>query len=176
MLVAIIACEIGFWVLLGAGLAARYLLRLRTLSALLLLAVPLIDVALLALAVVDLRRGAEPALGHSLAAIYLGVTVVFGHRLIRWADVRFAHRFAGGPAPVPSPRHGRAHATLERHQWLRHLAAYAMAALVLAVFALLVGELRNPTLWSPMRVWGIVVLIDGVVALSYTLKPRQAKA
>lgn len=33
------ACEVGFWVLLGAGLAARYLMRARRLSTMLLLAV-----------------------------------------------------------------------------------------------------------------------------------------
>ncbi|WP_424326067.1 hypothetical protein [Gordonia sp. (in: high G+C Gram-positive bacteria)] len=58
ILIAIAGCEVGFWVLVGGGLALRYLARL-----------------------------------------YLGVTVVFGPRLIRWADARFAHRFAGGPAP-----------------------------------------------------------------------------
>lgn len=176
MLTAIIVCEIGFWVLLGGGLAARYLLRLRTLSALLLLAVPLVDVALLIFSAVDLRGGAEPRFAHALAAIYLGVTVVFGHRMIRWADVRFAHRFAGGPAPEPPPRHGRAHAAHERRGWFRHLLAYAMAALFLGGFALLIGEPRHATLWAPMVPWGIAVVIDGIVALSYTFSPRTAKS
>jgi hypothetical protein len=57
MVAVIIGCEIGFWVLLAAGLAARYVLRAKTLSAALLLAVPAIDVLLLAVSAIDLIRG-----------------------------------------------------------------------------------------------------------------------
>ena len=44
----IVACEIGLWVLLGAGLALRYLLRWRLASTLALSAIPLLDVLLVA--------------------------------------------------------------------------------------------------------------------------------
>ena len=56
----IVACEIGLWVLLGLGLTARYLLRLRTLSTLVLAAIPLLDVVLVVAVTLDLMRGAEP--------------------------------------------------------------------------------------------------------------------
>ncbi|MBC6463814.1 hypothetical protein HKK72_39190, partial [Actinomadura sp. HBU206391] len=59
MLLGIIAgCEIAFWVVLLAGLAARYLLRMRRLSTVLLICVPLVDVVLLVASVIDLRGGA----------------------------------------------------------------------------------------------------------------------
>lgn len=60
ILIAIVACEIGFWLVLLAGLLARYMLRRRRLGAVLLAGVPLIDIVLLALTVVDLRQGARP--------------------------------------------------------------------------------------------------------------------
>ena len=69
MIGIIVACEIGFWVLLGAGLAARYLLRARLLSTALLIAVPLVDVVLLAATAIDLRRGGQAGLTHGLAAV-----------------------------------------------------------------------------------------------------------
>jgi hypothetical protein len=106
VLIAIVACEIGFWVVLGAGLLARYGLRRRRLGGALLLAVPVVDLVLLVLTAVDLRSGAEPDLTHGLAALYLGFSVAFGHELVRWADVRVAHRFAGGPAPQGPPPSG----------------------------------------------------------------------
>ena len=59
MLSAIIACEAGFWALLLSGLAARYMLKAKRLSTVLLICVPLVDVVLLAASVVDLRRGGE---------------------------------------------------------------------------------------------------------------------
>ncbi|AGZ42189.1 hypothetical protein [Actinoplanes friuliensis] len=174
MVAVIVACEIGFWVLLGLGLAARYLLRARALSTALLLAVPLVDVVLLVVAALDLRGGGEAGPQHGLAAVYIGVSLAFGHQLMSWADQRFAHRFAGGPAPVRPPRTGRAHAARERRQWLRHLLAYAVAAAVLAVFTLFVGDVaRTVPLWSVMAPWAIVLVVDFIWAFSYTVSPRR---
>lgn len=47
ILAIVIGCEIGFWILLGLGLAARYLWGMRRLGAVLLAAVPLLDLILL---------------------------------------------------------------------------------------------------------------------------------
>ena len=108
LVVLIVACEIGFWVVLGAGLLARYALRMRRLGAVLLFCTPLVDVVLLVATVFDLRAGGEATSVHGLAAIYLGVSVAFGHSMLRWADQRVAHRFAGGPAAgeAAQARHG----------------------------------------------------------------------
>ncbi|MEU7818375.1 hypothetical protein [Pseudonocardia sp. NPDC049154] len=51
------ACEVGFWVLLGLGLAARYLLRVRRLSTVLLLGVPVLDVVLVGATLLDVAGG-----------------------------------------------------------------------------------------------------------------------
>jgi hypothetical protein len=173
MVAAIISCEIGFWVLLVGGLAARYLLRARRLSTVLLVAVPLVDVALLGFAVADLRRGGTPSVAHGLSAVYLGTSIAFGHRMMRWSDQRFAHRFAGGPPPERPPRAGREHAAHERAAWGRHLLAYLSAAATLGLFTALAGGLdRTLPLWQPMGLWTIVLAVDFVVAFSYTLSPR----
>ena len=96
----IVACEVGFWVVLLAGFTARYLLRRPRLGAALLVCVPLADLVLLVASALDLRYvGGQADLAHGLAAIYLGVSVAWGHSMVRWADARFAHRFAGGPRP-----------------------------------------------------------------------------
>ena len=81
----IAACEIGFWVILGAGLVARYLLRWRRVGGVLLLCVPLVDVVLLVASVIDLRRGAEANFTHGLAAAYIGFSIAFGHSMVRLA-------------------------------------------------------------------------------------------
>ncbi|BBH66354.1 hypothetical protein ACTI_30390 [Actinoplanes sp. OR16] len=174
MIALIVACEIGFWALLSAGLFTRYVLKWPRLSAALLIAVPVVDVLLLVATAIDLRRGAEPALGHGLAAVYLAVTVVFGHRMIRWADARFAHRFAGGPPPKKAPRGGREHAARERRAWLEHLLAYVLGAAFLAVFTVIGGGLDNTApLWNVMGTWSLVLAIDFLISFSYTLHPRK---
>ncbi|WP_246122182.1 hypothetical protein [Actinoallomurus bryophytorum] len=167
-------CEIGFWVLLVTGLATRYLLRVRRLSNALLISVPMVDVVLLAASVVDLRSGAPASPAHGLAAIYIGVSLAFGPQMIHWADQRFAHRFAGGPVPVKAPKTGPAHAAYERGQWLRHLLAYIVAAAILGIFTLLVGDVhRTLQLWSVMVPWALVLTIDFVISFSYTIAPRK---
>ncbi|EOR71473.1 hypothetical protein TM51_07376 [Thermobifida fusca TM51] len=100
---AIVACEVLFWVLLLGGLSARYLLRLRWLSTVLLLLVPVLDVALLLIIAWHLRSGGHADASHGFGALYLGFTVAYGHSMIAWADARFAHRFMGGPPPPQRP-------------------------------------------------------------------------
>jgi len=107
LVLVIVAAEIAFWVLLVGGLAARYLLRRRRLSTALLIGAPLVDLVLLVATVIDLGRGTTATSAHGLAAAYIGFSVAFGPSLIRWADERFAHRFAGGPPPWRPPRGGR---------------------------------------------------------------------
>lgn len=151
LVAAIVACEVGFWVVLAAGLTARYLLRWRRTGAALLVSVPLVDLALLAFTVVDLRRGGEPGTAHGLAAVYLGFSVAFGHSLVHWADVRVAHRWAGGPPPEPKPAGGTA--ARERLAWREFgkacLAAGIAAVLLLGAVAL-VGDRADTT---PLLLW-----------------------
>lgn len=151
LVAAIVACEVGFWVVLAAGLAARYLLRWRRLGAVLLAAVPLVDLALLVFTTIDLRRGGEPGTAHGLAAVYLGFSVVFGPSLVRWADVRVAHRWAGGPPPEPKPAGGTAaRARKEWQDFGRAAAAAGLSSVLLLAAVLLVGD-RADT--APLLAW-----------------------
>lgn len=122
--------------------------------------------ALIVATVIDLRAGAAPSAVHSLAAVYIGVSVGFGHAMIRWADERFAHRFAGGPAPVRPPRGSPEHARRRRAGWFRHLTAWSVGVALLAGAALLVGdpsEARPLTdrIWQ----WTLILAIDAAVSL-----------
>lgn len=161
MIVAfIVGCEIGFWVLLGAGLVVRYPLRRRRLSGALLLAVPALDVVLLVATTVDLARGGAADVAHGLAAVYLGFTVMFGHGMVRWADQRFAHRFAGGPPPVKPPKSGWGRARYEWREWLKALGAAAIAAALLLGMVVLVGHRGDTTgllSWFPRL--GVVLAV-----------------
>ena len=140
IVVVIIACEIGFWVVLAAGLAVRYALRRPRLGAVLLACVPVVDLVLLVAAAVDLRGGATADWTHGLAAAYLGGSVAFGHSMVRWLDARFAHRFAGGPAPARPARSGRARVRYEWRMWLLTVVAYAIACALLLAAIAFVGD------------------------------------
>ncbi|EFM08463.1 hypothetical protein PaecuDRAFT_4756 [Paenibacillus curdlanolyticus YK9] len=173
----IIGCEIGFWALVLAGLACRYLLRLKTLGAVLLIGTPIVDLILIIATVMDLRNGATATAIHGLSAIYIGVSVAYGHRMICWADARFAHRFAGGAKPSPKPKHGAEHAAYERRMWVLHLLAWAIGCLVLVGMIWFVGdESRTNSLRDTIQFWSYIVGIDFLYSFSFSLWPRKAKA
>ncbi|MFI2778747.1 hypothetical protein [Streptomyces sp. ALB3] len=170
----IVLCEVGFWVLLAAGLALRYVARKPRLGAAVLLCEPLLEVVLLVVTAMDLKNGAEPGLRHGIAAVYIGFTVGLGHSTIKWVDARVAHRFAGGPPPVRPPKYGMARAA---HEW-RTAARWTVAAVT--AMALLqaaiwyvggdgdTGSLRE---WQQKMLW--VIGINLFIAGGYTVFPKQ---
>ncbi|WP_284581684.1 hypothetical protein [Streptomyces sp. 2P-4] len=177
MLVAlIVACEVGFWVLLAAGLALRYFARMPRLGAAVLLCEPLLELVLLVVSTLDLRNGGEPSWKHGLAALYIGYTVGFGHYTVKWLDRHAAHRFAGGPKP-PGPKYGRERARHEAKLWLRTVAAGAVALALLEAAILYVGDAGDT---SGLRGWQFgalrAVAIHGIVAATYWIWPRKAPA
>jgi hypothetical protein len=175
VLAAIVACEIGFWVAILAGLSARYLARRPRLGAGLLVAAPLIDVLLLVLVAVDLIGGATASWHHGLAALYIGISIAYGHRMIAWADAQFAHRVDGAPR---RPRLTGAAYTLACWRDVgRTLLAVAVAAAILGGLILVVdAPERTAELRGFFRVLSLVLTIDLLWAVSYSIWPRRAPA
>jgi hypothetical protein len=148
--VLIVGCEIAFWLALLAGLACRYLLRWRRVSSFFLLCVPLIDVALLAFTVVDLRSGTTATFAHGLATAYVGFTVAFGPAMIRWTDQRFAHRFGDGPPPSRPPSRGWAGVRYELKLW--GLCLFAICVTYILLFAVL-AFVDQPSKTQALEIW-----------------------
>src|SRR5918997_1529182 len=174
LLALIVACEIGFWVVLGAGLTARYVLGQRRLGAVLLALVPFVDLILLVATVIDLSQGATADFTHGLAAAYIGFSVAFGHSMIRWADQRFAHRFAGGPAPWRPPRGGRARA---RYEWRGFgkagIARAVSCGLLLAAVAIVGDADRTEALLGWVARLTMILGIWAVWPISHTVWPSR---
>ncbi|WP_447040035.1 hypothetical protein [Streptomyces sp. DSM 118878] len=172
----IIICEVGFWVLLAAGLALRYWAKMPRASVAVLLCEPLLEVLLFVATAIDLRNGAEPDWKHGLAAVYIGYSVALGHYTVKWVDVRVAHRFAGGPAPV-KPKYGTPRAI---HEW-KNAARWVLAALI--AIALLQGaawyvgddgDTGSLQVWQQRMLW--LISINVAIAVGYTLFPKKAPA
>jgi hypothetical protein len=164
-------------VLLALGLGARYLLKWRRTSVVLLLCEPVLELVLFAVTAYDLRNGAEPGWEHGLAALYIGYTVAYGHYTIRWLDGHAAHRLAGGPPPPKPPRYGRARAAHEGRLWLRTLLGATVACALLQGAVWYVGDEGDVSSlhafqWAAIRALGI----HGAVALAYLIWPKQAPA
>ena len=156
----IVACEVGFWVVLLAALAVRYLLRKERLSRALLLCLPLIDLALLFFTAADLRRGTTASLAHGLAAAYVGFTVAFGGMAVGWADAHFAHRFAAGPAPAQAPSRGWDLVRYDFALWGRCIVACFITMALVEALVWFVGhsEATQPLLDWHKHALGCIVL------------------
>lgn len=171
----IVGCEVAFWLVILAGLLVRYPLHRPRLGLALLACVPLVDLALLAATAVDLRSGATARVEHGVAAIYVGFSLAYGHSMIHWADVRFAHRFAAGPAP--QRLHGAAYT---RHCWddvVRTGIAAVIAGGLTAGLVRWVGDPGRTGALSENYTWlGLVLVVELLWALSYTWWPKKARA
>ncbi|MGC9498211.1 hypothetical protein [Streptomyces sp. WG7] len=173
----IIVCEIGFWVLLAAGLSVRYLLKKERAGMALLLCEPLLEVVLLVVTALDLKNGADPSWKHGLAAVYIGYTVGHGHRTVKWLDGHAAHRLGGAPKPAGPPRYGMARALHEGKVWLGTLIAAAVATALLQAAMWYVDD---PSRTGSLESWQYTAWraagIHGLVALTYAIWPKKAPA
>lgn len=173
ILMAIVVCEVAFWVAIIAGLAARYLLRRPRLGGALLVLAPVIDAVLLALVAVDLLGGGTASWQHGLAAIYIGVSIAYGKRMVAWADGHFHHRFAGGPAPERLT--GARYTVKCWRDVLLTALAVAIAAGTLGAITFVVNDAeRTSALSGFFRILGIIFAIDFLWAVSYTIWPKKA--
>ncbi|GAA3032424.1 hypothetical protein [Microbacterium dextranolyticum] len=173
ILTLIVACEVGFWMAILTGLVVRYPLRRPRLGAALLVSAPVIDVVLLVLVATDLLRGGTASWQHGVAAIYIGFSVAFGHRVIAWADVRFAHRFAGGPAPV---RLAGVSYTVACWKDVARTGLMVVIAggLTWGLIVVANDPVSTAELLVNARILGVILVVDVVWALSYTIWPKRS--
>lgn len=143
LLILVLGCEIAFWLVLLFGLVARYILRWQKVSLYCLYSIPLIDLVLLIITVIDLRNGTEASFFHGLAAAYIGFSVVFGHSMIQWADDHFAYRFANGAKPPSSPSGGWPDLRYELILFAKALVACAITFALVRGMIWLVGDLER---------------------------------
>ncbi|MDR1117874.1 MAG: hypothetical protein LBL01_01070 [Bifidobacteriaceae bacterium] len=173
MIVAlIIGCEIGFWVLIAAGLVARYLLGAKKLGAVLLALSPVVDLALLVATAIDLRGGGEPGAAHGLAALYVGLSVAHGHAMIRWADARAAYWSKRGPKPKTP--YGAEYTAICWKGFARTVLGCLVAwGLIVALGHFAGNQEATEALGAWVGTLKMIAVIDGGWALSYTVWPRK---
>lgn len=169
---AIVCCEILFWVFIVAGLIVRYGFRRERLGFRLMAMSPVIDIVLLLLTVFDLSRGSTATLAHGLAAIYIGVSLAFGKQMIAWADERY-RRFI---LREQVSRERISKARKERNGFYRHVLAFLIGGALLGAMILWLGDAKQTeSLLRTLQLWGLVLVIDGVISMSYTVFPARSK-
>lgn len=153
---AIIAMEITFWILIGLGLLLRYPLRRPRAGLVAFLLTPLVDVILLTLVVLDLRGGGHPSWAHTMAAFYIGFSVMFGHRMISWADRTYRVRVRGENVPKPVST------TPVRDEWLSLLRAVGAVGIAVVAIEIVIAFAASPDAYQLRGAWftaGIILVI-----------------
>ncbi|TDL53768.1 hypothetical protein E2R60_11980 [Paenibacillus dendritiformis] len=173
---AIVASEIGFWVVILLGLFARYVLKRQKLGLILLTLTPVIDLILLITTSIDLYGGATATTAHAVAAVYIGVSIAFGKDMIAWADERFRYYVAKQGAK-PLKRYGLEYAKHYLKSWVRHVLAYLIGAgLLFGLIYLIDDASRTEALSGVLRLWTAILGIDLIITISNFIWPKKEKA
>ncbi|KGP72796.1 hypothetical protein [Pontibacillus yanchengensis] len=171
----IVACEIGFWLFIVFGLVTRYIWNKKKLGLFLLALTPVIDIVLLVVTGIDLYYGSKATVIHGLAAVYIGISIGFGKRMIEWADEQFSY-YVIKQGPKPKKLFGMQKAVHYFKGWLRHLISYLIGIGLLAGMVLF---LRDTNQTEPLvqlgRTWTVILGIDLMITISYFLFPKKEK-
>ncbi|SFK09389.1 hypothetical protein SAMN04487936_10772 [Halobacillus dabanensis] len=169
----IVASEVGFWVVIAAGLVTRYIFKKKKAGLFLLALTPVIDLILLVATSVHLWTGATATIAHAIAAVYIGVSIAFGKSMIEWADVRFQY-YITKEGPRPQKLSGIPHAKHYFKSWLQHVLAYVIGAAFLVSLIFLIGDpSRTEALSSALKLWTVVLGIDFLIAASHFIWPKK---
>ncbi len=172
----IVACEVAVWIFIAAGLATRYIFKRKKLGLLFLALTPVVDLALLIMAGIDLAGGAAATMAHALAAVYIGVSIAFGKSMIQWADEKFLY-YVMKQGEKPAKKHGIGYAKHQLAGWSRHLMAYLIGLSILSIMIFLINDAtRTEALSGVVRVWSLVLVIDLAISVSYFVWPKKKNA
>jgi hypothetical protein len=172
----IVACEIAFWVVIGAGLFTRYIWKWQKLGLFFLALTPVVDFILLCVTTIDLYKGATATIAHGIATVYIGVSVAFGKSMIKWADERFQY-YVLKQGEKPRKLYGREYAKNYFKGWVRHVMAYMIGASMLLVMICFINDIeRTMNLFRILKIWTIVLVIDFIITMSYFIWPKQQES
>lgn len=172
----IIACEVGFWIVILLGLITRYVFNRKRLGLFFLALTPVIDLILLAITANDLYNGATATTAHAIAAVYIGISIAFGKSMIQWADERFLY-YVQKKGTKPIRQTGMEYAKHSIKGTLQHLLAFIIGGgLLLAIIYFIDDPTRSEALYGTLKVWGLILGIDFIISISYFVWPRAKKS
>ncbi|HLS67419.1 MAG TPA: hypothetical protein VK029_10565 [Pseudogracilibacillus sp.] len=200
-----IAVEVVFWLSIALFIILRYLLGWKKISIWILPLFIASVIADLLLGWVDYKQTGEFSTFQLIVLIFVVYAITSGYtdfrRLDAWIQQKIA-KWKGLPEPDVSaklpPKYGKEHARYERRGWYLHVLTFV---LFLIIFYFLTGtddafkwdDLMNgqfysdwwnnkgygiygdPILNQLTKVWFLVIIIDGIISLSYTFSPNKEK-
>lgn len=201
----LIVTEIIFWLLIGLFLLFRYVLGWKQLTKWMIPIFILTVVMDIYLGWVDYQTTGEFSIFQFIVIIFVVYALTSGLSDFRRLDAYIQRKVAkwkGQPEPEQPvntpPKYGREHARHERISWLMHVAMFVLAQVAFVfLFGLRervelrqffdpdfyrlwwgdasLGAYRDITLNQLAQGWFVVLIVDGIISLSYTFSPRKEK-
>lgn len=156
---AIIGCEISFWLFLLTGFTFRYIFKLKTLSNLILILTPIIDLVLIFLTYYSLAKGYKPTFTHGLSAFYIGYSIMYGKRTIQWTDSWMSYYFKKGSRPEKIKLKGKAEL---KYQWeeFKRISVCSSIILLILTSGIFISSFEQ-SFW--LIYWIIVVIFTLII-------------
>lgn len=134
---------------------------------------PVTDLVLIIVTGIDIYHGATPTIAHSVAPAYLALSIVYGKSMIRWSDERFLY-YVKREGEKPKRKIGMEYAKHSMSGTLKHILAYIFGGAILLLMIFYIGDKsKTEELWATLNFWGIVVLIDIFISITYFIWPRK---
>ncbi|MFC7372480.1 hypothetical protein ACFQPF_12445 [Fictibacillus iocasae] len=196
----LIAAEILFWLFLVSFLVLRYWFKLHKISALFFILFIVNDLWIATMAFFDYQKTGQFSAYQFVIIIFILYAFTYGKsdfkKLDRFIQVKVA-QLKGEPVPEfqTAPKlYGRELAKQERKHFAIHLAIFCIAHLAFFFLFGLHDQLsehlslqeiynskeglypfNNTAINNLSRIWGIILLVDAIISLSYTVFPKEEK-
>ncbi|WP_141201603.1 hypothetical protein [Paludifilum halophilum] len=192
----LITAEVLFWVFSISFLILRYWFQLNRASLIFLVLFIANDLFILSLAVLDYMRTGEFSNYQLIIAAILIYALTYGKKDFKKLDAYLKEkveqwknpfRYTGQNTHKPKTAHKGSkaptggnldweHARKERKNWFKHLFIYAIAHGIYFLINLLKLEIISfETLSNISSIWTIILVVDGLYSLSFTISPRKKK-
>ncbi|MCL1702652.1 hypothetical protein [Lysinibacillus sp. Bpr_S20] len=154
------------------GLTLHYIYNSKKIRLFFLLLISAIAVFLLIVTAIDLLKGGNFTMAHSVAAILLGVPIVSGMSIIPGADDMFLY-YIKKEGTKSEKKTGFALARHSLKESFQHLFVYIIGAGFLFIVLYLVNVADHIfNLFETLKVWSLVLGIDFIISISYFIWPR----
>lgn len=188
----LIGAEVVFWVSAIGFFLLRYGFRLRKASFVMGIVLLLNEVFILTLGVIDYYQTGKFSNFQIITLVILLYAFFYGKKDLKKLDIhvqKLVAKWRNEPMPIieePLEVTGWAHTKQEIWEWILHLVLFTAVHIVFFFMYGLVpieqwgdwldkGIVLNKAASRVSQIWGIVLLIDTIITLSYVFFPKKEK-
>lgn len=132
----------------------------------------MVDILLLVITIVNVLRGHSSSHGSTLVPFYVGFSVAWGHRIIKWCDRYILFKLGKGAAPktfIPTIRKQRV--VYESQKFLLDIIAVTLISTILILCIYFGGGINTLTMpfVDSFKTLGVIAVILLIIDVNYII-------